>query len=254
METFGKICAICSSPFSVGISRIDTAVTCSLPCRGKWLAKKNVEKRSEVICKGCGNAFYVPKCHKARRVYCSKECAEPSRKLGPKAESHYMWRGGKASHSDGYLYISAKEHPFGGKSGYIFEHRAVMETWMREDAPDHRFLIEIDGGKYLSPAVHVHHINHVRKDNRRDNLLACTTQAHLSIHRGAPPMDGEVWPEVVGSLPFEPYRVERICETCGKLFMIGRSEVKRGNGKFCTRSCYDLRNRDSFPIVLKSEN
>jgi len=251
MITVEKVCLICEAPFTVSAHREKTATTCSPPCRGKWIAKRYADQRVAIVCKGCGNTFYVPACHQARRVYCSKSCASPSRKGCLKGEDHYRWEGGKKAHTAGYLYISVHGQPLGGSRNYVFEHRIVMETWMRESVPDHRFLIEIDGVGYLDPKIHVHHINHMRSDNRRENLLACTVPAHHSIHAGNAPMFGEIWPEIKGALPFKPYRVERTCVVCGKVFMTARSNVKRGNVKFCTRECYNLRSRASFPIFLQ---
>jgi G:T-mismatch repair DNA endonuclease (very short patch repair protein) len=32
--------------------------------------------------------------------------------------------------------------------------------------------------------------------------------------------------------------VRRSCEICGREFEVAKSEVKRGNGKFCSKECY----------------
>ncbi len=48
-------------------------------------------------------------------------------------------------------------------------------------------------------------------------------------------------------------RVERACQTCGKLFYATSSNVARGNAKFCSRACVGSRIEDRFwPRVEQS--
>ena len=55
----------------------------------------------------------------------------------------------------GYVRIFKPDHPFSNKSGYILEHRLVME---------------LNIGRYLLPSENIHHRNGVRDDNRLENL------------------------------------------------------------------------------------
>jgi HNH endonuclease len=55
----------------------------------------------------------------------------------------------------GYLLVRAPNHPFATKTGYVLEHRLVMEKMI---------------GRYLKPWETAHHRNGVRKDNRPENL------------------------------------------------------------------------------------
>lgn len=80
--------------------------------------------------------------------------------------------------ADGYISILKKEHPFANKNRCIFEHRVVMEQWLREHEPNHPALIEIDGIKYLRREYIVHHRNWVRDDNRVENLLVVKNTDH----------------------------------------------------------------------------
>ena len=70
-----------------------------------------------------------------------------------------------------------------------------MVAWMLEEAPDHPFLVDVEGQKKLSPDVEVHHVDRVRSNNARDNLIAVTKPAHAQIHhRGKKPEPWECWP------------------------------------------------------------
>lgn len=255
MQLVAKQCEICGKPFSVPKSRERTAKTCGRMCRGKWIAKGYAEKRVRLTCQKCGGEFNVPKCHAHRRLFCSDACATEARHANnPCGEAHYRWRGGVTIHSAGYRYMSLPDHPLAEHSGpYIFEHRVVMEQWMRRESPDHAFLVEVAGEKYLRPEIHVHHINGVKADNRRHNLLACTSAAHLDIHQGIAPMCGEVWPEIEGLRPFAPRWLVRQCPVCGEQFRAKASTVARGGARWCSRKCYNARNRDTFRVRAKEQ-
>lgn len=56
----------------------------------------------------------------------------------------------------GYIMILKPDHPYCDSKGYVREHRLVMEEHL---------------GRYLEPTEVVHHINHVRDDNRIENLV-----------------------------------------------------------------------------------
>ena len=64
-------------------------------------------------------------------------------------------QGNKAKNSEGYILVFNSYHPNAPKSGYILEHRLVMEKKL---------------GRYLLPTENVHHINGIKCDNDENNL------------------------------------------------------------------------------------
>ena len=82
-------------------------------------------------------------------------------------KNHSNWKGGKIKDANGYILIMKKEHPFSSKSGYIAEHRLVMEKYL---------------GRYLTKEEIVHHINGIVTDNRIENLELFSRSTHMKLH------------------------------------------------------------------------
>jgi hypothetical protein len=78
------------------------------------------------------------------------------------------WKGGRKYNREGYILILSHEHPRADRNGYVFEHIVIMEKHL---------------GRYLKREEIVHHINHIRDDNRIENLeLFASNSAHLKHH------------------------------------------------------------------------
>jgi len=186
-------CQVCGKEFAVPPCRAKKAKACSHECakqvRGaSRTASSNVTRE----CEHCGTTFKVPKSHKDRRRFCSRECMHASPHFAwekgakRKGALNPRWRGGRSKHSDGYAYLLVGvEHPFSNNWGYMLEHRAVMEQWLRDHDPDSGFLIRLGEKLYLSPEYHVHHKDENRLNNRISNLQCMTPGEHTAHHCAA---------------------------------------------------------------------
>lgn len=84
------------------------------------------------------------------------------------SHEHHLWKGGRFVHkTSGYVYVHAPAHPDANSRGYVLEHRLVMEEKL---------------GRRLSPDEYVHHMNHVRADNRPENLMLLSKEEHQAEH------------------------------------------------------------------------
>lgn len=81
-------------------------------------------------------------------------------------ENHGNWKGGRVV-QNGYYMVYCPEHPK-AMSGYVYEHRLVMERHL---------------GRYLKKDEIVHHKNRNKQDNRLENLEVLTPAEHNRVHR-----------------------------------------------------------------------
>lgn len=164
-------CIICGKKFRRSFSERDrgTVKCCSIKCSAEYRkgrpspTKGKTRKRSGIYkkCVVCGKEFYCMPSIINRNKCCSKEC-RLIRTSERKGDKNPNWNGGKIMLSD-YVYILSRSHPFKNSGNYVAEHRLVMEKML---------------GRYLEATEEVHHINGIKKDNRKENLTIVNKNNH----------------------------------------------------------------------------
>lgn len=138
--------------------------------RGHELGYVDTHKKIWIPCVDCGGARWVTvRMGKPESLRCRK-CRSKCFSIKYIGEKSSWWKGGKKKDSDGYIqvkiYSSDFFYPMAKSGGYIKEHRLVM-------------------AKHLGRCLHrweiVHHRNHIRDDNRIENLQLVTDTRHNQI-------------------------------------------------------------------------
>ncbi|MEK9207981.1 MAG: HNH endonuclease [Patescibacteria group bacterium] len=145
-------------------------------------------KNARKNCLSCGirlhsyskKAKYHRECYLAKRKIDGqpewvKEKIKNSLKGKNTREKNPAWKGGFFVSKRGYVYVKNWDHPHRLANNYIAEHRLVMEKNL---------------GRYLLPTEVVHHINHIKNDNRPENLLLLNSQ---SEHRSIEAKGNKIW-------------------------------------------------------------
>lgn len=105
------------------------------------------------------------------RAYKGKTVSEKQRQLISEANScNYNGLNGWGHVKrlpNGYVIAYAPKHPKAHKDGYVLLHRLVVEFQL---------------GRYLEDGEVVHHMNHIRDDNRIENLILMNRKEHMSMH------------------------------------------------------------------------
>ena len=101
-------------------------------------------------------------------VYGRKISAETREKLKPiwkaNADKQRIYR---KKHSSGYILVYCPNHPSADRSGYVLEHRLVMEKAL---------------GRTLKTDEYIHHINGDKTDNDIKTLSLTNMSEHAKIH------------------------------------------------------------------------
>ena len=94
--------------------------------------------------------------------------AELGKKTKGRRKKEYEFGGHEKKRPDGYIAVYSPDHPQASASGYVMKHKLVMERHL---------------GRLLKDDEVVHHINHVRDDNRIENLQLMSKHDHMAMHR-----------------------------------------------------------------------
>ena len=146
-------------------------------------------------------------------------------------EKNPAWKGGRFKHKkDGVIYIRNREHPSANKSGYVLEHKLVMEEYL---------------GRYLTKDELIIHINGVNDDNRLENLKLTTRSEYgknvISHNKGN---IKDITGQKFGSLtPVRYSKTEKgvtfwLCRCdCGKEVEKRQGNLVSGNSYRCGSDC-----------------
>jgi hypothetical protein len=128
-------------------------------------------------------------------------------------EQNPRWKGGRHQDKNGYIHLKIPAHPNARKSGYVFEHTVVMSQVL---------------GRALVPGEIVHHINGIKDDNRIENLVITTQNAHRRHHLQ------EEWNHGARQ---EKRTSPKICIQCKTVFIA--SYHNHARNKYCSLHCYN---------------
>jgi len=166
---------------------------CSRECSSAY-----TKAEPNTTCPVCKKRFHIKPRRVARTkdgvVCCSKECANIKKSEDSVGDGNHQFgllgELNPSHKSDillspfGYLEIYAVNHPFACKNRFILLHRLLMEEYLRQHNPDSEYLVQVEGltDYYLDPDVVIHHKNHVKIDNRIDNLEITNVGDHQRHH------------------------------------------------------------------------
>lgn len=173
-------CKHCEGKYSQPLCRVKRDKFCSPECGKEY--RVSLKTKNKTVCPCCDKEFIARNSQllNGRKPYCSISCGS---KLQTRSKERYekvsntrkengikpalgdlnpVWKGGRYEEKGGYVRVWV------GPNQYKGEHRIVMEVHM---------------GRKLDQDEIVHHKNHVKTDNRLENLEVMTRAQHINHHR-----------------------------------------------------------------------
>ena len=156
------------------IEKWRTGTYCDLEKFTEYYDRKRCKKRFKwvkyiyVYCSICNKRYLRVKHSKSKRYYCSDKCRSKAIKLFYNNFDHMSYKSGSYIDSNGYVLIKDKLHLRTDGNGYVREHILVVEKRL---------------GRFLEKNKDVHHLNHIRNDNRIENLIVLSRSEHVHLHK-----------------------------------------------------------------------
>lgn len=155
-------CDFCGKRFKTTLALIARTKRhhCSRKCY-----HQSMKKRTTIQCAWCRKFYEIRLCYKKRKQThcCSKSCHMKLRNTGKFGKAHPAFKNSIQIDKDGYAQQWCPKRQ-----------RNVMF---------HRLIVEKMLGRFLKPYEHVHHINHIKTDNRIKNLKLMSATDHCRMHR-----------------------------------------------------------------------
>jgi hypothetical protein len=140
--------------------------------KGQDLGRPRGKKYMWCSCVDCGKERWVQLEHGSPANKRCNRCKNKIPFYTRRGDSNPCWKGGRTSCKDGYILITLQPDDFfysmspKSQKGHVFEHRLVMAKHIR---------------RCLHSWEIVHHKNHVRDDNRIENLQLVSDDRHKQI-------------------------------------------------------------------------
>jgi len=152
------------------IQQIATEINIGHTTINTWLIKLNIPRRSNSEANK-GKPKSEEHKRKLSEIGKRRITSEETRRkmsISGSGKNNSNWKGGRRKDGKGCILIWNSTHPYRRKDNYIFEHRLVIEVFLKD---------------YIDPENVVHHINGIKDDNRLSNLMLFkNTGEHTKYH------------------------------------------------------------------------
>ena len=156
-----------------------------------------MEEKFNCICQICNKKMYLKPFRIKRNkngITCSRTCSnlfkskymkgENNHQFGLIGDKNASFKGKEIISQYGYIleYCEGHPKPFDkyNKGTRVLQHRIIIER--NYDKFPSKYFEEINGWVVLKDEYIVHHINHIKTDNRLENLIIMLKSEHTFLH------------------------------------------------------------------------